>query len=370
MTGTIDRDMHETHNQREELLQDAVYFLERQYLKKRKALGEAQSLLLSLNRLMVSMSVKDTLLTLLSLLKRVVDFEAAGVFVKNLDGEFELCVATQHDSFENELPYGQLIERLQKKEIVVFNDLSKTAAMTGIKYDGVVSWGSALMFLLQKGGREVVILLTCVKRASFRKECIHTFMLFEPLIIHAIEKSYEQESFKGLAEQLDNLAYNDSLTGLHNKTFLDRELNRILPDCSFGDGLLLFLVDIDRFKKVNDDVGYAAGDQALKIIAQRLFSLLGSKGKVFRIGGNQFAVLMSESALESGNPYAESILNIFNEPVALSQKIMLLQASVGFVHFPTDADSALGLMEYAKLSLFEAKDSGRNRFCRIGRMTP
>jgi diguanylate cyclase (GGDEF)-like protein len=165
-------------------------------------------------------------------------------------------------------------------------------------------------------------------------------------------------------EKARALARRDTLTGLHNRRHLNETLaEEIMAANASAGGFALILLDLDRFKPVNDLFGHAAGDQVLKQVGERISTLAGKASCIARIGGDEFAILLSRDAgREEVTALAESILNHFEAPFDLGGKPVRLGASVGIAFYPSAGDDAEALFRHADVALYNAKRQGRNRY--------
>jgi len=163
------------------------------------------------------------------------------------------------------------------------------------------------------------------------------------------------------------LAFTDSLTGLANRArFFDllasqttSRRNRDLP-CA------VLMLDLDRFKIVNDTLGHAAGDLVLAMVADRLKSTVRDDDVIARLGGDEFAILqMSPGQVASVTALAARVVDVIAaRPFMLEGQSIYLGASVGMAIAPTDGDDPTALMRNADLALYAAKASGRGAFRR------
>ena len=169
---------------------------------------------------------------------------------------------------------------------------------------------------------------------------------------------------KEAERELEALAFHDPLTGLGNRAFFSRELDRVLRLANKGRtqaGLLL--LDLDHFKEVNDTLGHAAGDELLRRVSERLSMTMGGRGGVFRLGGDEFAILVPsvDSAEELGG-FASAIISAFTGTVKLNDGAVHISTSVGMVMMPSQTSDVDEAMRFADLALYEAKFEGRNRY--------
>ncbi|WP_324260836.1 EAL domain-containing protein [Altererythrobacter sp. H2] len=161
------------------------------------------------------------------------------------------------------------------------------------------------------------------------------------------------------------LAEFDSLTGLANR----HSINRHLDGCvnAYGSAprpCTLMMLDLDKFKYVNDTLGHQAGDELLVQVAERLTSMVGSRGKVARLGGDEYQVVLpGEDDRGKLGELADKIIQILTQPYPLEDgKRAVIGASVGIAVFPFDGDDREKLTRSADLALYAAKNGGRGQF--------
>jgi diguanylate cyclase (GGDEF)-like protein len=165
--------------------------------------------------------------------------------------------------------------------------------------------------------------------------------------------------------ELDQLATRDSLTGLFNRRRFEQELDAQLARAArHGIPGVLALIDLDKFKEVNDTFGHAAGDVLLRAAADALRSLSSPSDVAARLGGDEFAVLVPHADPSSALAYAEEIHDrLARQAVAFEGTMITIEASVGIAAFPLHGTSADALLAAADTALYQAKRSGRNRGC-------
>ncbi len=161
------------------------------------------------------------------------------------------------------------------------------------------------------------------------------------------------------------LAERDLLTGVANRRRLQACLDAAVADCADGETqAALLVVDLDRFKQVNDRFGHAAGDALLIEMAERLSRVCGEAGLVARLGGDEFAVLLQGhgDGLASGRRWAERILRAAEAPLSEKAHHSQPSCSIGFAATPGQATTSADLLRYADLALYSAKAAGRGRY--------
>jgi diguanylate cyclase (GGDEF)-like protein len=174
--------------------------------------------------------------------------------------------------------------------------------------------------------------------------------------------------------RIQRLASSDLLTGLDNRAALHDAMHERMArvgDTTAGDpfrhrdGLAVLMVDLDRFKPVNDRNGHMVGDLVLKEVARRLALCLAQGDLRARYGGDEFVVVVDERE-GSGNAQAtaERIVERMAEPMSFGELSVVIGASVGIAFFPHDAVSSDELLRKADSALYRAKQAGRGTVCR------
>jgi diguanylate cyclase (GGDEF)-like protein len=165
--------------------------------------------------------------------------------------------------------------------------------------------------------------------------------------------------------ELEHLAMHDALTGLPNRVLaLDRAEQLLARARRTQLPIAALYIDIDGFKHVNDTFGHAAGDQFLKLVADRLASVVRESDTAARLAGDEFLVLLDGSTLDAGpERVAERLLEVLREPYDLQAQIgrqLLVGASIGLAY--GQGASAEQLLADADVALYSAKTAGKNRF--------
>ena len=175
-------------------------------------------------------------------------------------------------------------------------------------------------------------------------------------------------------EQIKRLAHYDALTGLPNRQFFGELVGPALDRSSrLGTGCAMLYVDMDRFKSVNDAIGYAQGDTVLRLMSTRLKGCIRTsdiateirvpnESMVSRVGGNAFTLLLVDIADEQqAAMVAERMLTAIAAPLTMNDQELVLTASIGIALFPRDARDAEGLTRCAEQAAYAAKSAGRAR---------
>jgi diguanylate cyclase (GGDEF)-like protein/PAS domain S-box-containing protein len=157
------------------------------------------------------------------------------------------------------------------------------------------------------------------------------------------------------------LAYHDSLTGLPNRAQFERDLGRLATNAAAGTPATLVLIDLDRFKHINDTLGHVAGDDLLRQLANRLFQLVGPAGTLARVGGDEFAILLAGPAAGAAESLCAAIQLQFGRPFRLFDDPAFITASFGIAPWRPGSD-AFSMLREADIALYEAKARGRGRW--------
>lgn len=173
------------------------------------------------------------------------------------------------------------------------------------------------------------------------------------------ELEVEIKERKRSEERLHYLAHHDVLTGLANRTqFYEKLLEALEKAEDKGKKLALFFVDLDRFKEINDTLGYHNGDLLLKQISERLRQVIGDEGIVARFGGDEFAVLMPRvTSIEHAADLATQIHDKLEPNFNVEDLQLEVRASIGIVLYPDHGEDADTLMRRADMTMSVAKKS-------------
>ncbi|MGZ4995705.1 MAG: EAL domain-containing protein, partial [Methylobacter sp.] len=169
-------------------------------------------------------------------------------------------------------------------------------------------------------------------------------------------------SRKAAEEEIKQLAFYDPLTQLPNRRLLQERLKHSIEvERREGKRLALLMLDLDRFKAVNDSLGHSAGDELLQQVAVRISARLRDMDMVARLGGDEFVVLLEDIAhAEDAARVAAEIILVLSKPFPLLQNNdVQIGASIGISLYPEHGSSYETLMDHADAALYQAKDQGR-----------
>ena len=162
-------------------------------------------------------------------------------------------------------------------------------------------------------------------------------------------------------DKINRMARFDTLTGLPNRLMVNETLARAMAEADKWGGRCAFMmIDLDRFKAVNDTLGHPIGDRLLSRVAERLGQLMGDNETCGRLGGDEFAVVMRDATNSSAvEALAQRIIETLSRPYEVDANTLYIGASVGLAIGPRDGRTAEMLIRSADLALYRAKDAGR-----------
>lgn len=159
-------------------------------------------------------------------------------------------------------------------------------------------------------------------------------------------------------QQIAHAAFHDNLTALPNRASLQQALVEALVRAgTAGHTLAVLMLDVDRFKEINDTMGHAIGDRVLVEIGRRLRAGLRDEDMLARFGGDEFVVLMEGIAADELVQRAEQLLATVGEPILAEAMELFLDVSVGMALFPEHGDTAEELLRRADIAMYDAKES-------------
>ncbi|TAN74325.1 MAG: EAL domain-containing protein [Gallionella sp.] len=171
-------------------------------------------------------------------------------------------------------------------------------------------------------------------------------------------------AYKTAEKRAQYLAQHDALTGLPNRSMIYDRIDYAYTLSRRGEGTVAtMLIDLDRFKMINDSLGPSYGDVLLKLVAGRLREGLRESDTVGRVGGNEFVmILLSMTSADDAKVVAKKVLGALVEPFWINGQQVYLTASIGIAVSPADGEDAQELLRNAAAALHQAKKDGRNQF--------
>ena len=179
------------------------------------------------------------------------------------------------------------------------------------------------------------------------------------VVLYAIIDVTEKKQYQRKIEQQAN---NDFLTGLYNRMCCERDLLRIVDEAkgSGKKGAVIYL-DLDDFKHINDGLGHQYGDVLLKAISGSLQKINGVENTCYRMGGDEFVILVPHTSYDRFEEILENIRIIFNKPWFLKGADYYCTSSIGVVTFPDEGETVQDLIRKADIAMYTAKKSGKNK---------
>ncbi len=241
------------------------------------------------------------------------------------------------------------------------DDWSAAEAVHGVLASGQELEGGPIFTLARSDGTETTLELRAAPIRSSRDEVTGSVLLF-----HDVSERRRHE------EQLLRLAHHDPLTGLPTRTMYEERLGQALDQSRrTGRPVGVVVVDLDRFKEVNDGHGHAAGDRLLAAAADRILGCLRRSDTAARIGGDEIAIVLPDLETPAGaSRVAAKLVEAFGRPFTIDGHELVATISAGVSVFPRDAEDAAELLERADEALYRAKQAGRNRAVAHGGSAP
>ena len=165
--------------------------------------------------------------------------------------------------------------------------------------------------------------------------------------------------------RIQQMALHDALTGLPNRILLEDRLYQAIAVSRRSQArVLVMMLDLDRFKNINDSLGHYMGDRLLEAVASRLRGCIRGSDTVARLGGDEFVIAISGvSQLKDPEPIAEKVLHTLSKPFQIEGKDLQIAASLGVAIFPDNGVNPEPLLQHADAAMYAAKKNGRGRYC-------
>jgi diguanylate cyclase (GGDEF)-like protein len=166
-----------------------------------------------------------------------------------------------------------------------------------------------------------------------------------------------------LIRKIEYVATHDELTGLPNRSYFWERLNLALTRAKRDAyPVILFYIDVDHFKMINDTMGHDSGDQLLLEIARRIRRNIRDHDTIARVGSDEFVLVIEKTCPTDAHRIVLDILKMFETPILLCGQRIFATVSIGLSVYPDDTDQAQTLVSFADLAMYRAKAKGRNNF--------
>lgn len=184
------------------------------------------------------------------------------------------------------------------------------------------------------------------------------------MVTHYVGISVDISVIKKTEERLDQLAHYDPLTNLPNRTLFNDRLTQAIALARRHESMVaLILIDLDRFKEVNDTLGHRIGDQLLVAVSRRLKGAIRDSDTIARLGGDEFAVILTDvKGFDAAARAAQHFLNYLSDPFMLEEHEVYITASMGIAIYPGDSEDMDTLLKDADTAMYSAKGKGKNTF--------
>lgn len=195
------------------------------------------------------------------------------------------------------------------------------------------------------------------KRRVFTRDDANFLQAVANVLADAIERKRAEET-------IHRMAYYDHVTSLPNRMlFLDRLTVAIAHAQRYKKKLAVMFLDLDGFKAVNDEFGHNAGDQLLRVIADRLVGCIRKEDTAARLGGDEYTLLLPGIVQRKGAArIARKILDVVRKPLTLSDKEINVTTSIGIAIYPGHGEDAETLLKNADIAMYRAKERGRDNY--------
>jgi diguanylate cyclase (GGDEF)-like protein len=203
----------------------------------------------------------------------------------------------------------------------------------------------SVTFVMITGG--VVLLVAPIVLAAAAYTVVIVPLCLAPVL--AMYNSVHQSA------RSEHEARHDALTGLPNRTAFHETITDAIEDASVPAAVLL--MDLDRFKEVNDTLGHRYGDLLLVQVAQRFNDVIGDQGQIARLGGDEFAVISPGADRQDATALAHRIADALRDPFELEEMVVDVQASVGIALFPEHGNGVEILLQKADVAMYRAKET-------------
>ena len=210
-----------------------------------------------------------------------------------------------------------------------------------------------------KSGADGTTLAILVTAMAFAILTITTVLLVYDGYLHSRTRRYN-EQLEAANARLQHAANYDPLTGLPNRLMLSRLMAELIGAPQPRPPFAVILIDLDRFKDVNDSLGHLAGDELLRKMSERVQAHLRLGDTLFRLGGDEFVLLAAVRTRAEAEHMAVRVQRAIAEPLALAGLDVHVSASIGIASYPDDGADGSSLLQRADTAMYHVKSNGRN----------
>ncbi len=206
------------------------------------------------------------------------------------------------------------------------------------------------------GSSDYDVMVKLLHRDGRVLTCRHLLQLETSQLVKGLTS--DVTALASAAETIRYQAQHDVLTGLANRDVLNDRLETVLRQASIEEPAALLMLDLDRFKEVNDTLGHHVGDKILQVLASRFSEEIDEAMCVARLGGDEFALLLGRADRRAAIQVAAKIAQATERQIDVSHVKLAVAASIGVVMIPEQADSSEEVMRCADIAMYDAKRSG------------
>jgi diguanylate cyclase (GGDEF)-like protein/PAS domain S-box-containing protein len=257
---------------------------------------------------------------------------------------------------------GVWVDCFHKREPVIHNDYASLPHRKGLP-EGHAEVFRELVVPTLRDGRVVALLGVGNKPSEYDGQDVELVSYLADLVWSILERKRSDEQVRDLNTRLEHLAMTDDLTGLTNRrSFFIRGNNEIRRSERYRTPLSLLVLDLDRFKAVNDRFGHQAGDKMLKCIADTLLRNVREVDTLARLGGEEFGVLLPNTGSEDAARLAERLRAAVEEAdCQVRNRKMQVTVSIGVASYRKEMPNLDAILKDADSALYRAKSRGRNQ---------
>lgn len=241
------------------------------------------------------------------------------------------------------------------------SSLAAASCYNGVPIGDLHEWSKASDELLERADRilDDTTSISIATVGDVKRRAAWNLLVVSILVLLAVAIALASFVF---FRRVERQAHKDELTGLDNRRMFCLDLDtQMAASRQSGASLGLLMIDLDRFKYINDTMGHAAGDQLLRAVARRIGEAAADCESFARLGGDEFAMLFVGKDVESLRACAEVIRAEVMRPFNIDEAVVHIGSSIGIAEFPRDADTHARLIEVADLAMYCAKKSGTNQ---------
>ncbi len=208
--------------------------------------------------------------------------------------------------------------------------------------------------------------------APFIAVAVENAITYEEIHRQHQETLHEKRGLEKSINRISHLAHHDPLTQLPNRYMLEHILQEILEgkDPAGEPSTAIAYLDLDGFKPVNDSLGHLAGDQVLRMVAERISGVIRDSDTVGRIGGDEFIFILEVADRPVVERICQALIDTLAQPFEVEGTTLTLGGSIGIALFPADGTDGSTLLRTADQAMYRANNEGKNRFCFAAKAQP